>query len=91
MSSTIFSPNHIASFLAPSFTAGGKQSFAEKSMQWVLRQWAAMTASPAKVTPAPMTRFQEAEQVRALAYSVALSDPAFAEDLYCAADRHEFD
>ena len=50
-----------------------------------------MTASPAKVTPAPMTRFQEAEQVRALAYSVALSDPAFAEDLYCAADRHEFD
>jgi hypothetical protein len=90
MSSTIFSPNHIASFLAPSFTAGGKQSFAEKSKQWVLSQWAAMTCSPAEAT-APLTRFQEAEQVRALAYSVALSDPAFAEDLYCAADRHEFD
>jgi hypothetical protein len=90
MSSTIFSPNPITSFFAPSRVEGGEHRFAAKSKQWVLSQWAAMTCSPAEAT-APLTRFQEAEQVRALAYSVALSDPAFAEDLYSAADRHEFD
>lgn len=41
-------------------------------------------------TPArPLTRFEEAEQLRAMADDVAQSDPAFAQDLYAAADRHE--
>ena len=43
-------------------------------------------------TPAqarPLTRFEEAEQLRAMADDVQKSDPAFAQDLYAAADRHE--
>lgn len=43
-------------------------------------------------TPAqarPLTRFEEAEQLRAMADDVLQSDPAFAQDLYAAADRHE--
>jgi hypothetical protein len=43
------------------------------------------TATPAR----PLTRFEEAEQLRAMADDVAKSDPAFAQDLYAAADRHE--
>ncbi len=39
--------------------------------------------------PRPLTRFEEAERLRALANDVMSSDPAFAQDLYAAADRHE--
>jgi hypothetical protein len=45
----------------------------------------ARIASPAR----PLTRFEEAEQLRAMADDVAKSDPGFAQDLYAAADRHE--
>lgn len=37
----------------------------------------------------PLTAFEEAEQMRAMADDVLQSDPAFAHDLYAAADRHE--
>lgn len=47
--------------------------------------FATRTATPAR----PLTRFEEAEQLRAMADEVASSDPAFAQDLYAAADRHE--
>ena len=40
-------------------------------------------------TGRPLTRAEEAEQLRAMADEVASSDPAFAQDLYAAADRHE--
>lgn len=44
----------------------------------------------ARNTPArPLTRFEEAEQLRAMADDLQASDPAFAQDLYAAADRHE--
>lgn len=45
----------------------------------------------AKATSAPraLTVFEEAEQLRAMANDVLQSDPAFAQDLYAAADRHE--
>ena len=41
------------------------------------------------VKPRPLTRFEEAEQLRAMADDLLSSDPAFAQDLYAAADRHE--
>ncbi len=47
--------------------------------------FATRTATQAR----PLTRFEEAEQLRAMADDVAKSDPAFAQDLYAAADRHE--
>ena len=47
--------------------------------------WFDSRATPAR----PLTRFEEAEQLRAMADDVAQSDPAFALDLYAAADRHE--
>ena len=47
--------------------------------------FATRTATPAR----PLTRFEEAEQLRAMANDLMSSDPAFAEDLYAAADRHE--
>lgn len=48
--------------------------------------FATRTASPVS---RPLTRFEEAEQLRAMAEDVAQSDPAFANDLFAAADRHE--
>ena len=47
--------------------------------------FATRAATPAR----PLTRFEEAEQLRAMANDLMSSDPAFAEDLYAAADRHE--
>jgi hypothetical protein len=41
------------------------------------------------VKPRPLTRFEEAEQLRAMADDLLNSDPSFAQDLYAAADRHE--
>ena len=37
----------------------------------------------------PLTRREEADQLRAMADDLLKSDPAFAQDLYAAADRHE--
>lgn len=37
----------------------------------------------------PLTRYEEAARVRALAASVADTDPGFAADLYAAAARHD--
>ncbi len=45
--------------------------------------------SRAAKTARPLTRFEEAEQLRAMADDLQSSDPAFAQDLYAAADRHE--
>lgn len=53
---------------------------------------ALVRAVAAAIKPAPrrpLTRFEEAEQVRRLAASVANTDPGFAADLYAAAARHE--
>jgi hypothetical protein len=47
--------------------------------------FATRAATPAR----PLSRFEEAEQLRAMAADVQQSDPAFAQDLYAAADRHE--
>ncbi len=47
--------------------------------------FATRTTTPAR----PLTRFEEAEQLRAMADDLQSSDPAFAQDLYAAADRHE--
>jgi hypothetical protein len=52
----------------------------------VFADWfAARAATPVR----PLTRFEEAEQLRAMADDLQSSDPAFAQDLYAAADRHE--
>jgi hypothetical protein len=45
------------------------------------------TVKPQKARP--LTRFEEAEQLRTMANELQQSDPAFAQDLYAAADRHE--
>lgn len=37
----------------------------------------------------PLTAFDEADQMRAMADDLLKSDPALAQDLYTAADRHE--
>lgn len=52
---------------------------------WFNAQATAKTAS----IPRALTAFEEAEQLRAMANDLLSSDPAFAQDLYAAADRHE--
>jgi len=50
--------------------------------RWMLR---AVQPSAAR----PLTRTEEAAEVRTLAQTIRLSDPRFAQDLFAAADRHE--
>ena len=52
---------------------------------WFSAHATAKTAS----APRALTVFEEAEQLRAMANDLLSSDPAFAQDLYAAADRHE--
>lgn len=42
-----------------------------------------------KRPPAPLTRREEAHELREMAAGLMASDPAFADDLFAAADRHE--
>ena len=51
--------------------------------------WAAVSQPAPAAAPAPLTAFEEAENLRAIAFEWLQSDPEFAQDLYCAADRHE--
>ncbi len=51
--------------------------------------WAAATQPRPVPQAMPLTAFDEAEELRALADAHVLSDPCFAQDLYAAADRHE--
>jgi hypothetical protein len=41
-------------------------------------------------TPTELTAHDEANNLRAMADRVAMNDPHFAQDLYAAADRHEW-
>jgi Iap family predicted aminopeptidase len=50
---------------------------------------AAFATSPAQAAP-KLSRHQEAEQLRNYACSVMQDDPSYADDLFAAADRHEF-
>lgn len=48
--------------------------------------------TPAAAATAPvLTAFQEAERVRAMADDLLTTDPDFAQELYAAADRHEYE
>lgn len=51
----------------------------------------ALLASPAwRSEPTTLTVRQEADNLRTMADGLALSDPHFAQDLYAAANRHEW-
>ena len=50
--------------------------------------WTAATQR-STVEPRTLTVFEEAAQLRAFADAQYKTDPGFAQDLYCAADRHE--
>jgi hypothetical protein len=45
--------------------------------------------SPATVESKTLTAFEEAEALRTYAADIQAQDPNFAQDLFCAADRHE--
>jgi hypothetical protein len=46
---------------------------------------------PAEVKVENLTAFEEAEQLRSYAADIQAQDPNFAQDLFCAADRHEIE
>lgn len=45
--------------------------------------------APSGAVAQPLTAFEEAEQLRNYAAEIQSQDPDFAQDLFCAADRHE--
>lgn len=51
--------------------------------------WSAVARQFTPAVAAPLTRTEEAAECRALAQSLRLTDPRFAQDLFAAADRHE--
>ena len=51
--------------------------------------WNAVARQFTPAVAAPWTRREEAAECRALAQSVRITDPRFAQELFAAADRHE--
>ena len=51
--------------------------------------WRAVSNAFKPAPQRPLTRYEDAARVRALAASVADTDPGFAADLYAAAARHD--
>jgi hypothetical protein len=51
--------------------------------------WKTVARQFTPAAAAPLTRTEEAAEVRSLAQSVYSTDPRFAQDLFAAADRHE--
>ena len=49
------------------------------------------TFAPASVQVKQLTAFEEAEALRTYAAEFQAQDPDFAQDLFCAADRHEIE
>ena len=47
--------------------------------------------TPSSAVAQPLTAFEEAEQLRTYASEIQAQDPDFAQDLFCAADRHEIE
>lgn len=45
--------------------------------------------APSRAAARPLTAFEEAEQLRSYAAEIQAQDPEFAQDLFCAANRHE--
>lgn len=96
---------NVPALLNPSFSKARAQAVAlEANMTEEVRAESNSTASPKAASlwdavaglkfwgskPAqPLSAVQEAEEVRALARSVAETDPGFASDLFAAAARHE--
>lgn len=85
MSSAVFIPL-IPSVAAP--VRARKASFLADCQRLVTRLFASRHA-PAAVAPV-LTAFQEAERVRAMADDLLKTDPDLAQELYAAADRHEY-
>jgi len=57
--------------------------------RWFASWFSAQATAKITLVPHALTVFEEAEQLRAMADDVLQSDPAFAQDLYAAADRKE--
>ena len=51
--------------------------------------WKSVARQFGPAAAAPLTRTEEAAECRALAQSMRITDPRFAQELFAAADRHE--
>lgn len=88
MSSAVFIP------LIPSASAPvriRKESFLVACQRLVTRLFVTQRAPVAAATAPVLTAFQEAERVRAMADNLLKTDPDLAQELYAAADRHEYE
>lgn len=88
MSSAVFIPL-IPSALAP--VRARKESFLVGFRRMVARVLGTQGVAKAAVQDQALTVFQEAERIRAMADDLLKSDPDLAQDLYAAADRHEYE
>ena len=89
MSSAVFIPL-IPSALAP--VRARKESFLAGFKRMAARVLGTQgVVAKAAVQDQALTVFQEAERIRAMADDLLKSDPDLAQDLYAAADRHEYE
>ena len=88
MSSAVFIPL-IPSAAAP--VRARKASFLAGCQRLAARLFTSRRAPAAAATAPVLTAFQEAERVRAMADDLLKTDPDLAQELYAAADRHEYE
>jgi hypothetical protein len=89
MSSSVFSLNTLPAREASSIgSALGEVAIAFKHLASALVR---KVLAPSSTVAQPLTAFEEAEQLRSYAAEIQSQDPNFAQDLFCAADRHEIE
>lgn len=89
MSIAIFNPT--SGFTSDKFgSSRSGQGLVATARHWAQQVWTELALQRIASPKQPLTRFEEAEQLRAIANDMLQSDPEMAQDLYCAADRHEF-
>ena len=88
MTTATFNSSNIAA-AQPSSVGMALRELGATAQRLAIALWASVATRAAAKSPA-LSASEEAQELRAFASSIASSEPSFANDLFAAADRHEF-
>lgn len=88
MSTATFNSSNIAA-AQPSTVGIALRELGVAAQRLAVALWASVTTRSVSRSSV-LSASEEAQELRAFASSIAATDPSFADDLFAAADRHEF-
>jgi hypothetical protein len=89
MSSSVLKLNTLPAL--PGSSIGAALTEVAIAFQHLASALVSKVVAPSETVSQPLTAYEEAEALRTYAASIQAQDPHFAQDLFCAADRHEIE